>query len=266
MFNNEAELIKLHFENMFVSWGASQPLRTGLHASSVLVPEQEWCVREHVLAELFSDEARKPEIHPWDWRREAIFENGWDVHKRWQKMFKQFAKVVAGDVATGDPGVRMRGLELDLTHYDETRNIYFSPDAILKFAGQRYVVEIKGIKQEAFHEIMITGDLETAMDLNETVNKAYYQANLYMHLLGLKKAILLIENKNDQSFNVWVIEYDKEASVQYVQRIYSVKGATIDTRVHGLSKLPDRICHSRGDERARKCPMCECCFSEKMEG
>jgi hypothetical protein len=260
--DNEAELIKLHFKNMLVSWGASQPLRTGLHASSVLVSDAEWCVREYVLAELFSDQARKPEMHPWDWKREAIFENGWDLHKRWQKIFKQFGKVVSEKVEVG-LAVWRDEYELDRTHFDETRNIYFSPDAIIEFGGQRYVVEIKGIKQEAFEKL--TDSLETAISVNETVAKARLQAQLYMHLLGLKKAILLIENKNTQDFKVWVIEYDKALSDLYIDRIYDVKRKLAVVKRDGLSKLPQRICQSRGDARAQKCPLRDCCFSERLE-
>lgn len=254
IFSQEAELIKLHFENMLVQWGIATPPRTGLHASSVLVPDQEWCVRRHVLVELFPNQAVAPEINSWDWRTQAIFENGWDLHKRWQKIFLKFAHMVISEDL--EP-------ELDLTHYDETRNLYFSPDAILEFAGQRYVVEIKGVKQEAYQEL--TDDLQVAMRACETVNKAVIQVNLYMHLLELKKAIILVENKNDQNFKVWVIEYDAAMSVPYVERIYAVKTQTILTRTHGLNKLPVRVCQSRGDALARKCPMRDCCFSERME-
>jgi len=253
----EAELLTIHFQSLLVKWGATQPLRNGLHASSVLVSDQEWCVREHVLHEIYPDQAVQQQLQTWDWKRSAIFENGWRLHQRWQDMFKRFGNVVWNEDSAE--------LELDLIHYDETRNIYFSPDVILEFAGQRYVVEIKGIKQEAYQEIMITGDLETAMDLNETVNKAFYQANLYMHLLGLKRAILLIENKNNQDFKVWVIEYDKELSVKYIQRIYTVKGNVVNVRTFGLEKLYPRICHSRGDQRAKSCPMRDVCFSKEME-
>lgn len=251
----EAELITIHFQSMLVNWGAAQPLRNGLHASSVLVSDQEWCVREHVLHEIYPNQAIQQQLQTWDWKRSAIFENGWRLHQRWQDVFKRFGCVVFNE--------NEGQLELDLTHYDETRNIYFSPDALLNFAGQRYVVEIKGIKQEAYQEL--TDDLMHAVEVNETVAKARIQANLYMHLLGLKKAILLIENKNDQSFKVWVIEYGREASVKYIQRIYDVKGAVINTQTFGLARLPKRICQSRGDARAKSCPMRNLCFSKEIE-
>ena len=251
----EAELITIHFQTMLIKWGTAESPRYGLHASAVLVSDVEWCVREHVLHEIYPNQAIAQQLQPWDWKKQAIFNNGWFLHRRWQGLFRDFGNTVFNETD--------EEWELDHTHYDETRNIYFSPDALLNFAGQRYVVEIKGIKQEAYQDL--TDDLMYAIEVNETVAKARIQANLYMHLLGLKKAILLIENKNDQSFKVWVIEYDKELSVKYIQRIYTVKGNVVNVRTFGLEKLYPRICHSRGDARAKSCPMREVCFSKEME-
>jgi len=265
----EAELLTIHLQNMFVQWGQSAPIRTGLHASSVLVSDAEWCVREHVLHEIYPEKAEKEFIQLWHWKRQDTFLHGWELHRKWQTLFGRYAGVVLTETYKGiayipnDEVSTELTPELDLTHYDETRNVYFSPDALIEFAGQRYVVEIKGIKQEAYQEL--TDDLMHAIEVNETVAKARIQANLYMHLLGLKRAILLIENKNDQSFKVWVIEYDKALSVKYIDRIYKVKGAVINTQTFGLARLPKRICQSRGDARAQYCSMREVCFSKEME-
>src|SRR5712692_9727345 len=56
----EAELLTVHINGLLVKWGASKPLRVGLHASSVLVPESEWCTRQHVLAGVFPRRAEPP--------------------------------------------------------------------------------------------------------------------------------------------------------------------------------------------------------------
>jgi len=242
-----AALLALDFQDMFLKWGANQPPRSGLHASSLLVSEQEWCTRRYVLADLFPDSAETPELKQWQWKQQAIFENGWDLHKRWQHLFRQFANVV------GELGK----LELDLTHYDEDRDLYFSPDAILDIAGEHYVVEIKGINHAAFESL--TNDLTVAMKACETVEKAVSQANLYMHLLELEHAVILIENKNTQDFRVWITEYDRQQVLPYVQRAYSVKGHIALTKVNGT--YPRRVCQSPDDALARKCPMATCCFS-----
>lgn len=251
-----AALIEIDFQNMLVKWGSSQPPRTGLHASSLLVSEQEWCPRRHVLSELFPDEADPPPMHLWDWRKSAIFENGWDVHRRWQRVFEKWGKVVRGYglFCIGDAP------ELDLTHFDADRHLLFSPDAILEFGGMRYVVEIKGINHNAFLEL--TDDLETAMASCETVHKAVIQANLYMHLLDLRRAIILVENKNTQAFRLWVTEYSKEVAQPYVQRAYQVKGHVAMSRTKGRVTVP-RVCQSPDSPLARGCAMRTLCFREE---
>ncbi len=261
--DREAELISLSFENMLVQWGSNTPPRNGLHASSLLVKEEEWCVRRFVLAELYPDEAVSPAVNHWDWKREAIFANGWSLHERWQQLFRHFGKVVY-KVFPGEDGKDDPEPELDLTHYDSDRNIYFSPDAILEFGPNRYVVEIKGIKQESYEKL--TDDLDTACKACETVAKAKIQANLYMHLLGLKKAILLIENKNNQSFKIWVTEYDKNMAMEPVHRALQVKGAlTLINAGKQSNRATHRICASLGDTQAKQCPMAKCCFRLNWE-
>lgn len=243
-----AELVKIDFQELYLKWGGCAPPRTGLHASSLLVSDQDWCPRKHVLSDLFPQEALSPELKHWQWKQQAIFENGWSLHKRWQQLFRQFANVV------GELGK----LELDRTHYDPERNIYFSPDAILDITGEHMVVEIKGIHHTAFEALPF--DLPGAMHACETVEKAVSQANLYMHLLELKHAIILVENKNNQDFRVWITEYNRELALPYIQRAYQVKGNLVLAR-DGQNKYPARICQSADDARARQCPMCHKCFS-----
>lgn len=266
-----ADLLTIDFRNMYVRWGSNTPVRTGMHASAILQPESEWCVREQVLLDLFPEQVEKAEWESWQWRTSAIFENGWDLHKRWQRVFEKFAKIVYTPVFGGiayaqmppasDDGNDLIELapELDLTHYDHKRNIYFSPDAIIKFGQEQYVIEIKGIKEQSYLEL--TGDLDQACASCQTVDKARKQANLYMHLLGLKRAIILVENKNTCDFRLWVIEYHQEMAWPYTDRMNQVRGKIILARKQGLDKLPQRICQSASDPRAQRCPLRSACFS-----
>src|SRR6266568_8068924 len=164
----EAELIKMHIQGMFNQWEESKPLRTGLHASSVLVPESEWCTRKHVLASLFPDKAVRPEPKPWDHRQNAIFLHGWVLHEKYQMLFSRFGDCV----------------EVETPHYDESTGLWFSPDAIIRFGGETYVVEIKGYKAEEYEK-----------HTDKPPRAAHIQANLYCFLLDIQKAIILIEHK-----------------------------------------------------------------------
>lgn len=251
-----AELVKLDFQELYLKWGGAQPPRTGLHASSLLVPTGDWCPRKHVLSELFPDEAVSPELKHWQWKQFAIFENGWDLHRRWQRVFKRFGNVVQVVIGEDTNGLPFCQDELDRTHYDAEREVYFSPDAILDIAGEHHVVEIKGINHNAFESL--TDSLHFAMSACETVEKAVIQANLYMHLLDLKHAVILIENKNNQDFKVWITAYNRDLALPYIQRAYQVKGGLTLARAHNT--YPPRLCATADDSLARKCAMCDTCF------
>lgn len=257
-----AALIQIEFEDLYLKYGQSQPPRIGLHASSLLVSDSEWCTRKHVLAAVFSDEAVTPELARWQWKQQDTFLHGWELHRKWQYLFKEFGAVVKyiGEDEEGWP--LAPEWELDRTHYDDTRMVYFSPDAILEFAGEKLVVEIKGINHDSFQAL--TNNLGQARKACETVDKAVVQAQVYMHLLELNHAVILIEDKNDQNFRVWIIEYDRMVVLPYIQRAYRVKGMLAHAKHR--NQYPKRVCQTIDDPLARKCPMCDCCFSEKLEG
>lgn len=232
--SKEAQLLSIHIQSLFNRWGIATPPRSGLHASALLVDDADWCVRKHTLSTLYPDASQSVELQSWHWQEQARFLSGWHLHEKYQKLFQQFASVV----------------EVEKTHYDETRNLYFTPDAVIEWAGEKYVVEIKGYKQEHFDKLDMAG---------KPPEYAHRQANLYMHLLEIPRAIILVENKNTQEIKVWVVGYDLALSKQQVDRIYDVKRAVVLTR-RDLEKLPGRICQSRDDARARACPLRDTCF------
>lgn len=252
----EGDLLTQDFKNMYTHWMDARPDRSGMHASAVL--DKEFCAREQVLHELWPEQGERSEVHHWDWKKSAIFENGWRLHQRWQDLFKKCGNVVYSLDQHGNLAP-----ELDLTHYDADRNLYFSPDAIIMFGGVRYVVEIKGIKEQSYLEL--TDDLEQACQACETVHKAREQCNLYCHMLLISRGIILVENKNTCDFKVWVIEYDQERAWPYTSRMNEVKGRTLLVKQHGRGKLPPRCCASIQDTRARKCPMKKLCFQESED-
>lgn len=265
----ESELLTQDFRNMYVRWGNSTPARTGIHASAILEKEKNFCLRELVLLNLYGAQAEQGEWQTWDWKRGSVFENGWEIHRKWQTMFRKFGNVVQTPAYGGIAYANMPKEdfieilpELDLTHFDEERGLYFSPDAIIRFGGQQYIVEIKGIKQESYLEL--TDDLEQACVACETVHKAREQCNLYMHMLGLSRGIILVENKNTQDFRLWVVEYEPERAFPYIQRIYDVKGSTAIAKMPG-GELPLRCCKSINDTRAKSCPMRKVCFAQSKE-
>src|SRR5260370_39028825 len=95
----EADLLKIDFQGMLVKWGSNSPARTGMHASAVL--DKEFCAREQVLHELFPEQGEPASWNHWDWKKSAIFENGWRLHQRWQDLFEKFGNVAYSPVYGG---------------------------------------------------------------------------------------------------------------------------------------------------------------------
>lgn len=240
-----AALLKLEVEEMFNAWEASKPLRTGApHASAILASESDFCLRRLVLLAVFPDQAQHPGVKPWDAFQNARFLHGWHIHEKYQALFLKFGRVVYFNNDLDKP-------ELDYTHFDEDRFVFFSPDAILEYASHQIVVEIKGYKQETFEKLDEQGDPPKA---------AWDQCNVYCHILGLKYGLILVENKNTQEMKTWVIKHNAEQARPYTDRLYDVKGAVTVARNTG--NLPARKCGTPGDRQAAKCSVCKLCFSK----
>lgn len=231
-----AQLLKLDINEMFLQWERAKPLRTGApHASAILASESEWCLRRHVLLALHPEQAERPPEKPWFAHQNAVFLNGWHLHEKYQKLFSEHATV----------------LEVERAHFDETRNLWFTPDVILQFAGLPWVGEIKGYHDEHFQQLDEAGQPPQA---------AWHQCNLYCHLLGIDQGFILVENKNTQRIKLWAIAVDHDLARPYTDRMYAVKGAT--TLASGGKSLPARTCSSSKDRLAEKCAACKMCFEK----
>lgn len=247
-------LLTSEIEQAYHTWDAEQPARTGLHASSVLESDKDFCVRQHVLAEHYPDERQvKVQYFP----SLQKFVHGWAIHKKLQEeIFKRTGRVIKH--LTGD-------YELDLTHLDHETQIMFSPDAIIKYGDLTIPIEIKGINTEDFQQCA-GATLTEAAAHNKSIRSAIPQINLYLHLLGLteapnNKGIIFAEDKNTQAFAMWVHTYDARLAEQPVDRAMHVKFMNSVHKQDG--SLPDKICSSITDSRAKRCPFCSACFTRE---
>lgn len=237
-------LIQAQFTNHLAAWGASSSPRTRLHASALIVPTSEWCYREHYLRDRNPDEVGAAE--PASPHLNAIFLNGWTLHRKWQfDLFKKHGCVVR----------RAHQYCLDLTHEHEELNMLYSPDAILEIFGERWPVEIKGINTEEYQDACNLPLLE-AIKVSETIKKARVQVTLYMHLLGVGQGAILAEDKNTQQFKVWTLAYDQSIIQEYISRVEVLK------KIQQDDTPPDRHkgCTSIKSARARRCSMAGLCF------
>ncbi len=265
-------------QQLFVQWDAQQPAREGLHASSVLESDSDFCIREHILADTCPGERQQKEQF---WKVLAMFLNGWSIHEKWQYKLLEPSGMVR--YCEGD----LKFLELDLTHIDPATGIHFSPDAIINFAGLTLPIEIKGINTLDFQGCpdlydrsyklvqekrpgIVGATLQEAMERNKSIRSAVPQLNLYMHLLGLTEppnncGVILAEDKNTQDFMLWVHTYDPELVINPLARAMKVRMA-LEHRDFNDGDLPRRICNTRNDARAKRCPFRDACFNRPMEG
>jgi hypothetical protein len=240
----EAELFQLWLDHQFLVKAAKKDTRPGLHAANTLVPDKEWCTRRWVLNNLHNNEAVRPAVKPWEAKQEMTFDLGWAIHIMWQNFFKEIGIAVWNG--------EQLAYELDLTHYDEDREVFFSPDAIVNFAGQLLVIEIKGYKEEDYERLVTT---PAVPDL------AHRQVNFYLHLLKKSRGLVLVQNKNKSEYRIWPVTYDRELAQKPAQRATKVKGLTSVAKAH--NRYPERTCQSITDPLAQKCPMKAYCFSLK---
>ncbi len=231
-----AALFKMDVEDMFNQWDQAKPLRTGMpHASAILAPDHEYCLRKLVLTAHYPEQVERPELKPWTANQNQIFLNGWVLHEKYQNLFQRFGRVV----------------EVEQSHFDPDRLLHFTPDAIVEHLGENMIVEIKGYKAESFNKLDECGPAPEA---------AHMQANLYMHLLHLQHALILVENKNDQKIKVWCVAYDCELVQPYLDRIYHFRTAL--HKAENDRGLPDRMCKTSRDRNAEKCGVCQLCFKK----
>jgi len=171
------------------------------------------------------------------------------LREKWQFLFSEQVSGIADEV--------------EQSHYMEEWGLSFTPDAVIQLKKPKtgvmepFIVEIKGYNKTAYEDILTRSDPMG----NAEFKKAAVQANLYMHMLHIEKAIILIENKGDQNFQTWVRKYDPAMAEPYVTKLENIKKLIKMYRRKQL--LPQRLpeCGSIDGERAQKCPLRTVCFA-----
>jgi len=226
------EAVCVVFNKLFQKWNVEkQKDREGLHASNIIEPDETFCFREHVLGYYY----RAPLVNNNSWiHLLRIFLEGWYVHKKWQYLF----------TVGGISKIIERG------HMNKFWDFHFTPDAIITILNKRVVVEIKSHSMIGFDKLV-----------SPPVN-AVRQAQMYMHFTGIPWGLILVENKNNQEFKVWMIEYDPEILKPFLERLLYLRKLILIFKQDGrLPKKLDR-CDFEGEKnpRAKSCGMCTLCF------
>lgn len=222
-------LIQRKLDGLIDNWYNSRPERNGIHASSVVQTDTQFCLRQLVLEAFFPHAP----LRLFE-KMKRIFLHGEVIHRKWQKLFE-------------DAGI---AISIEETFTDPKTGLLFTPDVIAKLLGTRVIVEIKSMSAKTYNETHTPHAL------------ARRQSNLYMHYKGVKLSLIIVENKDNQDFKFWLLEYDPEGVMKYVRRLERIVKFREIFRESG--KLPRRhtLCLDSASPKARNCPVREFCFSK----
>lgn len=224
------------FVKMVMTRGYENQERVGLHASSFIVGEKEFCLRAQVLSLMYKQ--LQSEQHPVGLMR--IFEEGNAIHEKWQRLL-----IRAGYASANT---------LDVTQLNKQFRISFTPDIICEipeFYKSKMVGEIKSVNTFQFQRMI----------KHPSASK---QLQWYMHLTGIHKGFVLCEDKNTQDIKLEVYNYDSMLVAPYIERAEAIKYHY--KRVRSESKMVARPSDAKSSDckRCSKCVMRDACWNIGM--
>lgn len=205
--------------------------RYGLHASAILESDNKFCYREQVLS-LFYKQAQGENINI---NLKRIFEAGNFIGEKWQRLFLR--------------GKLGKIEDMDISRFVDKYDLSYTPDGIIEVGKKKYIVEIKSMNTFQFKKA-------TSHPRGEK------QCMWYMYLEGIHDGFVLVEDKNDQNFKVFVVEYDEESIKPYIERLEKIQ--KYKKRFIEQKKMVKRICKNSDCKRASECSMKDACFNIGM--
>jgi len=168
-----------------------------------------------------------------DSRVQRIFDNGHAMHERYGEYFKRMGIL----------------LEQELPVWHDDPPIEGTCDGILDWDGHT-LLELKSISEAGF----------TYRRLYHRPKEDHFrQAQLYMYALGLTKAFVVYENKNNQEILAFLVERDEEFIEKLLKKYRKIYKAYKD------DILPARP-YKREGEKCQSCQLKDLCRNDTDEG
>lgn len=224
------------FVKQVMTRGLESQERVGLHASSLIVSDNDFCAREQVLSLIYK-QLQGEQLNVGLLR---IFEEGNAIHEKWQRMFLR-----AGYSEVED---------LDKTQFNKKYMISFTPDIICNipdFYDGKMVGEIKSVNTFQFQRMI-------------THPSAGKQLQWYMYLTGIKKGFVLCDDKNTQDFKLEVYDFDKEKVEPFIERAEVVKEAYDRVFDEGKMIKRPKFAKDINCKKCSKCAMRDACYNVGM--
>lgn len=235
------------FINLVMTRGLGVKDRVGLHASSMIVGEKQYCVRQQVLSLVFKQ--LQGEQLPVGLKR--IFEEGNAIHEKWQRLL-----IRAGYA---------KATTLDKTRFDDEYMLSFSPDIVCKipeFYDGAMVGEIKSVNTYQFKGM--TSHPSAHKQLEFYMFELIKQAKLKGKWNGKDylKGFVLCDDKNMQDFKLFVYDYDPEFVLPYIERCDEVKMRYDAFIADNVMPKKHKECTSYDCKMAENCPMKDACWNK----
>lgn len=224
------------FVKQVMTRGQESQERVGLHASSLIVGDKDFCVRQQVLSLIYK-QLQGEQINVGLMR---IFEQGNAIHEKWQRLFIRAGYSKASD--------------LDVTQFNDAYKISFTPDIICsipEFYDGKMIGEIKSVNTFQFQRMV-------------KHPSAWKQCQWYMYLTDIHKGFVLSEDKNTQDFKIEVYDYDPSIVAPFIDRAEAIKYYYNKLmKQHKMVQRPDDA-KSSDCKRCKDCPMRLSCWN--LEG
>lgn len=203
--------------------------RPGLHASSILKSDNDFCYRRELLNLHYQP---LPELISIGLKR--IFLNGEYVHQKWQNLFIEMGISDKKDI--------------EKSMYSAKYNLSFTPDAVIRLGkdGKKYLVEIKSMNTFQFKKLKNSHPAGTK------------QLMLYMYLTDIYDGFVLVEDKNDQSIKIIPAKFNYDVIEPYILRLVWI--SEYNKKFQETKKMPKRKCMDKNGKRAQDCPMRGACW------
>lgn len=225
---------ELRFLEQVITRGTGTQERFGLHASSLIVSESKFCLRQQVLSLIYK-QRQSEDVSP---GLKRIFEEGNAIHEKWQRLF------IRANVTTPE--------KCDLSQFDRYSEISYTPDIICSIPNKEYdwdnmVCEIKSVNTFQFKK------------MNDHPS-GKLQLQFYMYLTGAKRGFTLCEDKNTQDIKVKIYDYDSNIVAPFIKRIEEIRAAK--RMLYRTKKMVARKqgCNTSNCKTAESCSMRDACY------
>lgn len=174
-----------------------------------------------------------------------IFENGHGFHNRMEKLFRDAGVLIADELPIKSEELKISGRSDAIIKDPEY--IVGDDDPSISLAGFNgetlyegprdavIIIELKSIGDNGFNRLTREPKLEHVKQLQ-----------LYLHLTGLKRGVLLYENKNTQELKEFKVDYDPVIAEEVIHKVKTIHAhmtdGTIPEKEFDRSSFECRYC------------------------